>query len=41
MDALLQLSEFWTRATPGQNCASIYDQINYIKKKITEELKKE
>ncbi len=40
INALVQLAQFWTTATPGQSCAAIYDQIHFIRKKITEELKK-
>ena len=40
LDALIALSEFWTKSQPGQNAHAIYTQIHFIKKKITEELKK-
>ena len=41
LDALVKLAEYWQSASPGQNSHAIYDQIRFIRKKITQELKKE
>lgn len=40
IDALVRLTELWTKVSPGAPAHSVYAQIDFIRKKINEELKK-
>jgi hypothetical protein len=39
LDTLVQLAKMWKELSPGQNAHSIYDQINFVRKLIREEMK--
>lgn len=40
VEALVKLSEFWTKTSPGVNSHAIYSQIDFFRKLIREELKR-
>ena len=40
VEALVKLSEQWTKASVGESKGAIYSQIDFIRKAITRELKK-
>lgn len=39
-DTLIKLAELWMKVTPGAACHSVHASLDFIKRKITEELKK-
>lgn len=39
-DALVKLTEYWTRASPGEKSHAIYSQIDFLRKLIREECRK-